>query len=85
MPEIIVYSGPNCPYCVHVKALFTKKGAAFKEINVRTNAAEREEMIAKTGGKHTIPQVFIDGVYIGDDDAIDALNAAGKLDALLGV
>ena len=85
MPEIIVYSGPGCPYCVHVKALFTKKGAAFKEINIRTDAVQREEMIAKTGGKQTIPQIFIDGKYIGDDDDIDALNAAGKLDALLGV
>ncbi|MGB4100914.1 MAG: glutaredoxin 3 [Alphaproteobacteria bacterium] len=85
MPEIIVYSGPNCPYCVHVKDLFTKKGAKFKEIDVRADAVQREEMIAKTGGKKTIPQIFIDGKYIGDDDDIDALNAAGKLDALLGI
>jgi glutaredoxin 3 len=83
MPAIIVYSGPNCPYCVRAKALLKKKGAAFEEVDVKADAKRFEEMLAKSNGKRTIPQIFIGGVHIGGCDDLHALDAAGKLDPLL--
>lgn len=83
MPEILVYSGPNCPYCVRAKALLTRKGAAFTEYNVREDAQRFEEMLARSNGKRTIPQIFIGGVHVGGCDDLHALDAAGKLDPML--
>jgi len=83
MPQITVYSGPSCPYCERAKALLKQKNAAFEEINVRADAAKLAEMMEKTGGKRSIPQIFIGDRHIGGCDDLYALNSAGKLDALL--
>lgn len=83
MPDIIVYSGPGCPYCEKAKSLLKKKGVKFEVIDVRADPARREEMIAKSQGKQTIPQIFIGGQHIGGCDDLHALDAAGKLDPLL--
>ena len=83
MPKITVYSGPSCPYCQRAKMLLQKKGAAFTDVDVKADAAKFDEMLAKTGGKKTIPQIFIGDKHIGGCDDLYALDAAGKLDALL--
>ncbi|MGE3622298.1 MAG: glutaredoxin 3 [Bdellovibrionales bacterium] len=83
MPRIVVYSGPNCPFCTRAKMLLQKKGAAFEEINVRSDPAKLEEMKAKSGGKQSIPQIFIDDRHIGGCDDLYALDARGGLDPLL--
>ncbi|HEU0117135.1 MAG TPA: glutaredoxin 3 [Alphaproteobacteria bacterium] len=83
MAEIVVYSGPGCPYCDRAKLLLKKKGAAFQEFDVRADEAKLQEMMAKSHGKRTIPQIFINGQHIGGSDDLYALDAAGKLDGLL--
>jgi len=83
MPKITVYSGPSCPYCVRAKQLLTKKGAAFTDYDVKADSVKFDEMLAKTGGRKTIPQIFIGDKHIGGCDDLYALDAAGKLDALL--
>ncbi len=83
MADVIIYSGPDCPYCVRAKQLLTKKGAPFTEYNVRVDEQRREEMLVRANGKRTIPQIFINGQHIGGCDDLHALDAAGKLDALL--
>lgn len=83
MPNIIVYSGPSCPYCVRAKALLKKKGVTFEEVDVKADTARFEEMLAKSNGKRTIPQIFINGVHVGGCDDLHALDAAGKLDPML--
>ncbi len=82
MKEITVYSKEICPYCVRAKALLTRKGAVFKEIKI-TDDKTREEMIKKSGGRMTVPQIFIDDFHVGGCDDLYALDAAGKLDSLL--
>jgi len=83
MPHITVYSGTPCPYCERAKMLLKKKGAAFEDFDVRADATKMSEMLEKTGGKRTIPQIFIGDRYIGGCDDLYALDSAGKLDALL--
>jgi glutaredoxin 3 len=83
MSSVIVYSGPGCPYCDRAKALLKKKGVAFEDIDVRADPAKLEEMLELSGGRQTIPQIFINGQHIGGSDDLQKLDAAGKLDALL--
>ena len=83
MAEVIVYSGPNCPYCVRAKLLLQKKGVAFTEIDVKADPAKQDEMMARSQGRRTIPQIFINGQHIGGCDDLYALDAANKLDPLL--
>lgn len=85
MSDVVVYSGPNCPYCERAKALLKKKGVAFTDYNVRADAEKFEEMLARAEGRRSIPQIFINGAPIGGCDDLYALDTAGKLNALLGV
>lgn len=81
--SIIVYSKDQCPYCVKAKNLLTRKGQSYTELNVAQDPKALEEMLAKSGGKRTVPQIFINGTHVGGCDDLYALEAAGKLDALL--
>lgn len=83
MPEVLVYSKDYCPYCVKAKTLLKQKGASFREIDVMRDPNALQEMLAKSGGRKTVPQVFIGGRHIGGFDDLHALDQAGKLDALL--
>ena len=82
MKDVVIYTGTYCPYCVKAKALLTRKGVAFQEIDV-TDASKREAMIEKSGGRKTIPQIFIGDLHIGGCDDLYALDASGKLEDVL--
>jgi glutaredoxin 3 len=83
MAQIIIYTTPFCAYCARAKALLKKKGAAYTEIDVFADPAARQSMEEKSG-RHTVPQIFIGATHVGGCDDLYALEAAGKLDALLG-
>jgi glutaredoxin 3 len=84
MAEIIMYTTTYCPYCVKAKELFKRKGVSVtKEIDVTTSDELRAEMLAKSGGRKTVPQIFINGKHIGGCDDAYALDAKGELDSLL--
>jgi glutaredoxin 3 len=83
MKNVTVYTTNFCGYCIRAKALLQKKGAAFTEINVYDDDAERERLAAKTGGRRTLPQIFIGETHLGGCDDLYALDAKGGLDPLL--
>ncbi len=83
MAKVVVYSGPNCPYCDRAKMLLKKKNAAFEEYNIGSDPARREEMLMRSNGRKSVPQIFIDNQHIGGCDDLYALDAAGRLDELL--
>ena len=82
-PRILVYSTPFCGYCAAAKRLLTAKGVEYAEIDVMMAPDRRKEMLAKSGGRRTVPQIFIDGRHIGGFDELNALDKAGDLDPLL--
>jgi len=82
MPKIIIYSKDPCPYCVRAKNLLRRKGVEFTEIKI-TSDEIKSEMINKSGGRMTVPQIFINEKHIGGCDDLHALDVAGKLDELL--
>ena len=71
-------------YCFTAKRLLRHKGVEFLEFNVSLRPGRRIEMMERAGGRHTVPQIFIDGRRIGGCDQLLTRNAAGKLDPLLG-
>ncbi len=83
MAKIIIYTAPVCSYCVQAKRLLSRKGVSFEEIDVSRNPELRRKVIEMSGGRMTVPQIFVDDAYIGDCDGIYALDRAGKLDPLL--
>lgn len=83
MPKIEVYTADYCPYCTKAKALLQMKGAQFEEIDLSGDDDARMALVEKSGGRRTIPQIFIDGKHIGGFDDLDALNKKGELDKLL--
>lgn len=83
MANIIMYSTATCPYCANAERLLMSKGV--KEINkirIDMQPEKREEMMQKTG-RRTVPQIYIDGRYIGGFDDLHALDLAGELEPLL--
>ncbi|MBR0652995.1 glutaredoxin 3 [Roseomonas terrae] len=83
MAKIEIYTQDFCGYCARAKALLDRKGATYDEIHAPNGSAARTEATQRSGGRTTVPQIFIDGQAIGGSDDLMALDRAGKLDALL--
>lgn len=83
MAPVEIYTTRSCPYCISAKALLTRKGVAFKEIDVSGDHALRQEMIRRARGGMTVPQIFIGDIHVGGSDELHALERAHKLDPLL--
>ena len=83
MSQVTIYTKPYCPYCVRAVELLETKGVAFDEVEAAFDPDKRQEMIRRSGGRATFPQIFIDDRHIGGCDDIMALDRAGKLDAML--
>ena len=83
MKKITMYSGVPCPYCGAAKALLKSKNIEIEEFDIWKDATKAKEMLQRTNGKRTIPQMFIGDHYIGGNDELQALNRSGELDKLL--
>ncbi len=83
MAPVTIYTRQGCGYCSRAKALLTSKGVAFTEHDATGNPALRQEMIDRSHGGMTFPQIFIGETHVGGCDDLHALDRAGKLDALL--
>ncbi len=83
MPQVEIYTQDWCGFCARAKQLLERKGAAYREIDAPNGTPARAEATQRSGGRTTVPQIFIDGAHIGGCDDLVALDRAGKLDALL--
>lgn len=81
---IRVYSTAFCGYCERAKALLARKGLAFTEIRVDEDPGQRDEMLRRSGGRRTVPQIFIGDRHVGGFDDLYALDRSGGLDSLTG-
>ena len=85
MAKVEIYTSPFCGFCFRAKELLQAKGIDFEEIDVFSVASARKQMMERSGGKTSVPQVFADDAYVGDCDGIHMLDAQGELDAKLGL
>ena len=83
MPKIDIYTKFMCPYCSRAIALLNRKAAAYDEHDITMGGPDRAVMLERSGGRSTVPQIFIGARHVGGSDDLAALDAAGELDALL--
>ena len=83
MKNITVYSGPLCNFCEAAKRLLTRNNLAYTEIDISTKDGLRDEMIKKSNGKRTIPQIFFDDHHVGGYVELRDLEKTGELNNLL--
>jgi glutaredoxin 3 len=84
MATVEIYTTPMCPYCARAKRLLDRKGVAYSEVDLWQEPGRRDEMLKRSDGRRTVPQIFIDGRGVGGSDELHALEARGELDRLLG-
>lgn len=82
-PDIVVYTSAACTYCRRAKLLLERKGAAFREIRIDRDPEQLAVMLERSGGRKTVPQIFIGARHVGGFDDLAELNVGGELDALL--
>jgi len=83
MAHVTIYTRPFCGYCARALALLNEKGAAFTEIEAGMDPVLRQEMIGRSHGRSTFPQIFVGDQHIGGCDEMMALERQGRLDPLL--
>ena len=84
MNAVTLYTTSWCPYCARAKALLERKGVAWTEINLEDEPQRRAEMVARSGGQRSVPQIFIGDRHVGGSDELRDLDVSGELDQLLG-
>jgi len=82
MTDVVMYSAGWCPYCSRARALFERKGIAFREIDIETDAELRNEMIARSG-RRSVPQIFIGARHVGGFEELYELERSGELEPLI--
>lgn len=85
MAKVEIYTKAFCGYCARAKALLTGKGVAFEEYDISMGGPKRDEMLERSQGGSTVPQIFIDGQHIGGSDDMAMLERQGRLNPLLGL
>jgi len=85
MPKIEIFTQAFCPYCARALSLLRKKGVEFQEIDAPNGSSAREQARSRSGGRTSVPQIFVDDQPLGGSDELAALDRDGKLDALLGL
>jgi len=81
--RVVIYGDEYCAYCAAARMLFTRKGVPFEDVVVSRDPARFDEMLVKSGGRRTIPQVFVADVHVGGFDDLCSLDKSGELDKLL--
>ena len=83
MAKIEIYSSMLCGYSYRAKKLLESKGVDYDDIDVMLRPGRRAEMVQRSGGRTSVPQIFVDGQHLGNCDELYALEAAGKLGPIL--
>ncbi len=83
MQKVTIYTTPMCGFCARALMLLKQKGAELSEISAGFDKVKRDEMVARSNGLNTFPQIFIGDAHVGGCDELFALDQAGDLDRLL--
>jgi glutaredoxin 3 len=84
MSRVEIYTTAICPYCVAAKNFLKQRGLTWEELRVDIEPARREEMLARSGGRRSVPQIFVNGAHVGGFDDLVASERSGRLRELTG-
>ena len=85
MKKVVIYTGQRCAHCDWAKDLLNKKNVKYTEYNIAKDQSKREEMLKKSNGAKTVPQIFIGDRHVGGNVELQTLEREGKLDSLVGI
>ena len=85
MQPIEIYTSPTCGYCLAAKRLLNAKGVSYTEYDVMREPQKRQEMLGRSNGRRTVPQIFVGATHVGGCDDLYEMERAGTLDPLLGI
>tara|TARA_Y100000588_G_scaffold356170_1_gene412122 strand:- start:442 stop:702 length:261 start_codon:yes stop_codon:yes gene_type:complete len=85
MKKVVIYTTGLCPFCLLAKRLLAEKEVAYREIDILMDPDARADMVEKSGGRTSVPQIFVDDTHVGGSDDLYALEEAGRLNDLLGL
>ncbi len=83
MAQVTIYSSGFCPYCSWAKKMLDGRGVTYNEIRIDMVEGSQQEMLARSNGQMTVPQIFIDDYHVGGYTDMVALDQQGGLDPLL--
>jgi glutaredoxin 3 len=83
MAQVEIYTKGTCPYCARARRLLEDKGARYEEYEISADPGKRAEMIQRSNGRSTVPQIFIDGRHVGGSDDLAELERRGQLAGML--
>ena len=83
MAHVVIYTTLTCPYCQNAKDLLHTKSVEYVEIDVTKDQEKMLEMLSRSNGRRTVPQIFINDYHVGGFDDLNKLNREGNLDKLL--
>jgi len=83
VPVIEMYTTAICPYCVAAKSVLKSKGLEYSEIRIDTDPARLAEMLQRSNGRRTVPQIFINNIHVGGHDDLVAADRSGRLAEIL--
>jgi glutaredoxin 3 len=83
MARVEIYTKFGCPYCARAKALLAQKGVRYEETDINSAPGKRDEMLERSRGRHTVPQIFIGDRHVGGSDDLAELERTGRLDPML--
>ena len=83
MKKVVIYTGDRCVHCVWAMELLSRKNIKFTEYNIAKDLEKREEMLKKSNGAKTVPQIFIGEQHVGGNVELQALEKEGKLENIL--
>jgi glutaredoxin 3 len=81
---VVMYSTSWCGFCERARGLLARKDVAFREVRLDETPEERETMMQRSGGRRSVPQIFIGDTHVGGYDELAAAERSGELDRLLG-
>ncbi|MEM9939515.1 MAG: glutaredoxin 3 [Pseudomonadota bacterium] len=83
MAHVTIYTRQFCPYCTRALKLLKAKNVDMTHIDAGMDAVKKKEMVQRSGGARTFPQIFVGDTHIGGCDDMMALERNGQLDAML--
>lgn len=84
MPKVEIFSTAVCPFCISAKNLLKSKGLEWTEVRIDTDPEQRDAMLTRSGGRRTVPQIFINDQHVGGFDDLVAADRSGRLAELIG-
>ena len=85
MKKVVIYTTGLCPFCLLAKRLFAEKDISYQEVDILMDPRARADMVEKSGGRTSVPQIFVDDFHVGGSDDLYALEQEGRLDGILGL